>query len=109
MLITHVSAARTRMVATTTAAIRPVETFDFEDVEVAAGNEDDVAELVALVERAELVPAVNDAEDVVVEEVVDEVLLVEVVDIVIDPVFNVGSDVSLNVVVATESSLDFFS
>jgi hypothetical protein len=48
MLITHVSAARTMMMATTTPAIRPVETLDFEGVEVAIGNEDGVGEIVAL-------------------------------------------------------------
>ena len=69
------SAAGTRTIATTTPAIRPVETFDFEDIEVAAGNEDGVGELVALAERAELVPAVNDAEDVAVEAVEDVVLV----------------------------------
>jgi hypothetical protein len=45
----------------------------FEDVEVAAGNEDGVGEVVALAERAELVPGVKDAEDVVVEGVVEAV------------------------------------
>jgi hypothetical protein len=48
MLITHVSAARTRMMATTTPAIKPVETLDFEGVDVAIGNEDGVGDLVAL-------------------------------------------------------------
>jgi hypothetical protein len=55
MLITHVGAARTRMMTTATPAIRPVETFDFEDVKVTAGNEGGVGEPVALAERAELV------------------------------------------------------
>ena len=54
----------------------------FEDVEVAAGNEDGVGELIALVERAELVPGVNDAKDVVVEGVVEVVGVVESVEVV---------------------------
>ena len=93
---------------TTTSAIRPVETFDFEDLEVAAGNEDGVGKLVVFAERAELVPVVNDAEDVKVEEV-EEAVLVEVADAATDPVLNVDSDVSSNVVVLAESSVDFFS
>jgi hypothetical protein len=52
----------------------------FEDVEVAAGNEDGVGELVALAERAELVPGVNDAKDVVVVGVVESVEVVEAVE-----------------------------
>jgi hypothetical protein len=71
---------------------------------VTTGNEDGVGELVAPAERAELVPAISDTEDVVVEEVV----LVEVADATTDPVLNVGSDVSSNVVVSAELSVDFF-
>jgi hypothetical protein len=39
--------------------------------------------------------------------VVEEVLLVEVADAATGPVLNVGSDVSSNVVVSAESSVDF--
>ena len=52
MLLTHVSVTRTSIMVTTTATIRLVRRLIFEDVEVAAGNEDGVGELVALAERA---------------------------------------------------------
>src|SRR2546423_4017068 len=75
ILITHISAARTKMIARTMPAMRPDETLDFEGGEVAAGEEDDdgVDELVAneLVDEAlgvlvetELIALLREGEDV---------------------------------------------
>jgi hypothetical protein len=69
--VTHVNAARTRRIAITTPAMRPLETLDFAGAELAAREEDGVGDSVVLARRVELVVLLNKLDEV--EDVVDEV------------------------------------
>jgi hypothetical protein len=98
--------------------MRPVETLDFEGVEVAAGDEDGVGDLVVLGRRAELVVAINELEDVDVDvdveegedEGIGEMMIVEVPDVAVESdVLNVGCDALSDAVVSPEFVSDFFA
>jgi hypothetical protein len=109
------------MMAMTTPTMRPVETLDFEGVEVAAGDEDGAADLVVAINELEDVGVeetedvgVEEAEDVGVEEAEDdgvgEMMIVEVADAAADcEVLNVGCDAFSDVVVSTEFVFEFLA
>jgi hypothetical protein len=114
--MTHVNAARTRRIAITTPAMRPLETLDFAGAEWAAGEEDGVGDSVVLARRVELVVLLNKLDEVegvvdAVEDVagVGETMIVESAKVVGEsPVLDVGCDVSWDVVAPVESLFDFF-